>query len=140
MKDGGNKLTGVVGMGLCAVLYWAFVSRSGRPGLSARDIVNAADIAAGDAAPGEIIFLFPTNTGPPTFVGSQQENGASMPSVLGDTVVLFDGVPAPLLLRGTPVMLPDAFVGTACGAMNHFDRCEPRVRGIVRRRRRGRHH
>jgi uncharacterized protein (TIGR03437 family) len=84
-------------VGLCAVLYLAFVSRPGRPGLFPRDIVNAADMATGDIAPGEIIFLFPTNAGPPAITGSQQGNGARMPSVLGDTRVLFDGVPAPLL-------------------------------------------
>jgi len=88
---------GVLGVGLCAILYWAFVSRPGRPGLFARDIVNAADMATGAVAPGEIVFLFPTNAGPATLVGSQQGNGARMPSVLGDTRVLFDGVPAPLL-------------------------------------------
>jgi uncharacterized protein (TIGR03437 family) len=87
----------VLGVGLCAVLYWAFVSRPGRPGLRARDIVNAADMATGAIAPGEIIFLFPTHAGPATLAGSQQGNGARMPSVLGDTRVLFDGVPAPLL-------------------------------------------
>ena len=84
-------------MALCVVLSWAFVSRPGRPGLLARDIVNAADMTPGDVAPGEIIFLFPANAGPATLVGSQQGNGARMPSVLGDTRVLFDGVPAPLL-------------------------------------------
>lgn len=88
---------GVLGAGLCAVLYWAFVSRPGRPALAARDIVNAADMAAGDIAPGEIIFLFPTNAGPPALAGSQQGNGERMPTVLADTSVLFDGVPAPLL-------------------------------------------
>jgi uncharacterized protein (TIGR03437 family) len=65
--------------------------------LGARDIVNAADMAAGNVAPGEIIFLFPANAGPPTLAGSQQGTGERLPSVLGDTRVLFDGVPAPLL-------------------------------------------
>jgi len=65
--------------------------------LGARDIVNAADMAAGNVAPGEIIFLFPANAGPPALAGSQQGNGERLPSVLGDTRVLFDGVPAPLL-------------------------------------------
>jgi uncharacterized protein (TIGR03437 family) len=86
-----------LGVGLGAVLYLAFVFRPGRPVLAARDIVNAADMAAGDVAPGEIIFLFPSNAGPPALVGSQQGNGERLPSGMGDTRVLFDGVPAPLL-------------------------------------------
>src|SRR5579872_2446794 len=81
----------VLAVGLCATLYWAFASRPGRPVLAAGDIVNAADMVAGAVAPGEIIFLYPTNAGPPVLAGSQQGNGQRMPLVLGNTRVFFDG-------------------------------------------------
>jgi uncharacterized protein (TIGR03437 family) len=85
-------------------------SRRLRPGpeLTARNVVNAANLKAGGIAPGEIVVLFPSNAGPPhiaewptIFPRSaadleyiwRQPGWAS----IGATRVFFDGVAAPIV-------------------------------------------
>ncbi len=77
---------------LCAVLQAAADS----PQLSARDVVNAADLSGGRVAPGEIVVLFPSNVGPPVLAGAQLDGDGMVTTSLGDTRVLFDGIAAPM--------------------------------------------
>jgi uncharacterized protein (TIGR03437 family) len=65
------------------------------PGLSARDIVNAADRSAGKVAPGEIVVLFPSNAGPELLAPYRLIDG-KITDELSDTRVWFDGIPAPI--------------------------------------------
>jgi uncharacterized protein (TIGR03437 family) len=77
---------------LCALLQ----SAAETPELSARDIVNAADQSAGRVAPGEIVVLFSKHAGPEVMIGAQANDDRSVPTLLGETRVLFDGIAAPM--------------------------------------------
>ncbi|HTC90358.1 MAG TPA: hypothetical protein VK686_18760, partial [Bryobacteraceae bacterium] len=66
------------------------------PALLQHDIVNAADHASGAVAPGEIVVLFPSNAGPAVMAGTAAGLDGKVPTLLGDTRVLFDGVAAPM--------------------------------------------
>jgi uncharacterized protein (TIGR03437 family) len=59
-------------------------------------ILNAASFTPGAVAPGELVSLFGTNIGPTTPVGLTNTSGM-VPTTLGNTMVTFDGVPAPLI-------------------------------------------
>jgi uncharacterized protein (TIGR03437 family) len=66
------------------------------PALSGRDVVNAADHISGKVAPGEIIVLFPSNAGPTALAGASANLERKIPTLLGETRVLFDGIAAPM--------------------------------------------
>ncbi len=69
--------------------------------LSAAGVANAATFAAGPVAPGEIITVFGTGFGPLQLVTAQvTADGTAITTLLSDTSVLFDGVPAPMLYTG----------------------------------------
>jgi uncharacterized protein (TIGR03437 family) len=59
-------------------------------------VTNAASYAAGVVAPGEIVSFWGSGFGPSTIAYANFENGG-WASVAGDTRVLFDGVPAPMI-------------------------------------------
>jgi len=86
----------------------AFAARldlSAPTGLSVACVLNAASYQAGNfsafpqgtVAPGEIVSLFGNALGPGQPVMPVVARGTAYPTILGDTQVLFDGVPAPLL-------------------------------------------
>jgi uncharacterized protein (TIGR03437 family) len=55
-------------------------------------VTNAASYSAQAVAPGAIVSLF----GASLSAGTSQANAAPLPTVLGDTTVTFNGIPAPL--------------------------------------------
>ena len=59
-------------------------------------VQNAASGIAGTIAPGEIVTIFGTNIGPATPVGLRLTAAGNVDTNLGNTRVLFDGIPAPL--------------------------------------------
>jgi len=59
-------------------------------------VTNAASYATGVVAPGEIVSFWGSGFGPSTIANANFENGG-WASVAGDTRVLFDGVPAPMI-------------------------------------------
>lgn len=71
-------------------------------------IFNAASLLEGNTsffpdgavAPGEVVSLYGNDIGPANPLAGQGNPGGSLSSMLGDTQVLFDGVPAPLLYAG----------------------------------------
>lgn len=65
------------------------------PALLPGSVLNNASYQAGPVAPGEAVIVFPSSTGPST-KSSIPVNG-QYPTMLADTQVLFDGVPAPIL-------------------------------------------
>src|SRR5258708_21630483 len=75
---------------LCALLR----SAADTPELSARDVVNAADHSGGRVAPGEIVVLFPKHAGAEVLIGAQANDHRSVPTLLGETGVLLEGVAA----------------------------------------------
>jgi uncharacterized protein (TIGR03437 family) len=64
-------------------------------------VTNAATFNPGPVAPGEIITLFGSNLGPATPAGLHATRDM-VDTVLADTRVLFDGVPAPLIYVSGP--------------------------------------
>jgi uncharacterized protein (TIGR03437 family) len=71
-------------------------------------VVNAASYEAGNfssfptgtVSPGEVVSLFGIGLGPDPPVIAQPASGASYPTILGGTQVMFDGVPAPMWYVG----------------------------------------
>jgi uncharacterized protein (TIGR03437 family) len=66
------------------------------PELFARDVVNAAATTGGQVVPGETILLFPSNAGPTELARLQVDRDGRVSSMIGETRVLFDGIPAPM--------------------------------------------
>jgi uncharacterized protein (TIGR03437 family) len=60
-------------------------------------IVNAASFLSGPVAAGEIVTLFGTNIGPPTLANYHITEFGRLDTTLADTIVYFDGFPAPLI-------------------------------------------
>ena len=78
-------------------------------------ITNAASYAAGVVSPGENIVIFGTSIGPSTLTyGSLTADGSALSTSAGNTQVLFDGVPAPVVYASnlqTSVMVPYEVAG-----------------------------
>jgi len=77
-------------------LYVALKAAPEQPTFTERDVVNAADHSSGKVAPGEIVVLFPSNAGPAKQAGATANSEGRVPTSLGDTRVLFDGIAAPM--------------------------------------------
>lgn len=60
-------------------------------------VVNAASFARGPVAPGQIVTVFGTNFGPPIPAGLRLNISGVVDTLLSDTRIFFDGVPAPML-------------------------------------------
>lgn len=71
-------------------------SDSGATKSAADNLVNAASFLPGPVSPGEIATIFGTALGPPAAVTAAPDSKGVMPSILGETRVLFDGMAAPL--------------------------------------------
>jgi IPT/TIG domain. len=66
--------------------------------ITAAGIVNAASFLAGPVVPGELVTIFGTGFGPSTLATLQlTTNRLAITNLLGETRVLFDGVPAPMV-------------------------------------------
>jgi uncharacterized protein (TIGR03437 family) len=83
-------------------------SNSGTPSYSAISVLNAASGQGGGVSPGEMVVIYGSNLGPASLAGLQLSNGAVATSA-GNTQVLFDGAPAPIIYASagqTAVMVP----------------------------------
>lgn len=70
------------------------------PELSAVNVVNAADLRAGGVAPSEVVILYPSNAGPAEMAAWALDRPHQVlysVGSLGDTRVLFDDLPAPMV-------------------------------------------
>jgi uncharacterized protein (TIGR03437 family) len=78
-------------------------------------ITNAASYAPGAVSPGEMIVIFGTSIGPSTLTPfSLTASGGAMSTSAGNTRVLFDGVPAPVVYASatqTSVVVPYEVAG-----------------------------
>jgi len=63
-------------------------------------IANAAGGPAAPVAPGELVTIYAEQLGPAAGLAAQFDAAGRLPVKLGDTEVLFDGVPAPILYAG----------------------------------------
>jgi quinohemoprotein ethanol dehydrogenase len=71
---------------------------AGNPCVSTPGIVSSATLRSGAVAPGEFVTIFGRGIGPETGVLSPLTlSSGSLPTSLGDTQVLFEGVAAPLV-------------------------------------------
>ncbi|MEP6538629.1 MAG: IPT/TIG domain-containing protein [Bryobacteraceae bacterium] len=70
------------------------VTAAGPPTITA--VVNAANNQPGAVSPGELVTIYGTAIGPATGVGLQLTSNGMVSTNLGNTVVTFDGIPAPL--------------------------------------------
>lgn len=60
-------------------------------------VVNGASLMGDAVAPGEVVTIYGANMGPVMSANMQMNANGQAASVLDDTVVTFDGIPAPLL-------------------------------------------
>lgn len=68
------------------------------PRITQQGIVNAASFTSGPVAPGEIVTIFGTGFGPAVLAPLQlTANGQAVTTAAGETRVLFDGQPAPMV-------------------------------------------
>ncbi|HLK21042.1 MAG TPA: SBBP repeat-containing protein [Bryobacteraceae bacterium] len=77
-----------------------FVSRidlSDVPDISNNGLVNGASFAAGPVSPGEIVTFFGSKLGPPELAYSALNSEGKLDTSAGETMVFFDGVPAPIV-------------------------------------------
>lgn len=63
-------------------------------------VTSAASYAADAISPGEIIAIFGSNLGPAAPVGMQLDSTGAVTTMIGNTQVLFDGAPAPMVWAG----------------------------------------
>lgn len=90
------------------------------PLATAAGIVNAASFKAGPVAPGELITIYGTGIGPGNLTLFELPPTNLFPTLVGDTSVLFDGVPAPIYYSSagqTSVFVPYAVAGRATTQM-----------------------
>ncbi len=71
------------------------------PTVASGAVVNAASFLGGPIAPGELVTLFGTGIGPTKLANYTLASPTFVDTLTGDTSVLFDGVPAPLIYAST---------------------------------------
>ena len=67
------------------------------PSVAATAIANAASCANKGVAPGEIVVLYPANSGPATLTLNGLDANGNVLTLFGGTRVWFDGIPAPMV-------------------------------------------
>jgi uncharacterized protein (TIGR03437 family) len=90
------------------------------PTATAAGVVNAASFQGGPVAPGELVTIFGTAIGPTTLAGYQITAYNYFDSLAGNTTVLFDGIPAPLIYASagqTTAIVPYSVAGQSSTQM-----------------------
>ncbi len=80
-----------------SILYSLVPDALFTPNLSTGAVVNAASSAPGPISPGEMITIYGSGVGPETPVGLQLTGDGMVDTKIGETRVLFDGIPAPMI-------------------------------------------
>jgi uncharacterized protein (TIGR03437 family) len=84
-------------------LYDAYVAKisdpsaPAGPSFAAAGVLHAASFGAGPVAPGLLVTFFGSGLGPAQLVGLRLTESGLVDTLLADTRVVFDGVPAPLI-------------------------------------------
>ena len=87
---------------------------SGPAAVELTAVANAASFEAAVVAPGQIVSLFGSRMGPAQGIQPGLDASGRLPTFVGDTIVLFGGVPAPLFfVRGDQInaQVPYAVAG-----------------------------
>lgn len=90
------------------------VTAQQRPVVNNGGVVNAASFQAGAISPGELVTVFGQGMGPATLTMYDLNAAALMSRLLAGTVVLFDGLPAPLIYTSsgqTTAIVPYGLTG-----------------------------
>jgi uncharacterized protein (TIGR03437 family) len=85
--------------------------------------LNAASLAQGPAAPGEILLLLGDGLGPVTGVAASPDASGLLPTLLAGSEVRFDGIPAPIVYAQygqINVQAPYAIAGNAATHVEVF--------------------
>jgi len=86
------------------------------PIFTGNGVVSAASLLTGSLAPGEMVTIFGSSLGPAQSIGLQFAGVGFLATTLGETQVLFDGIPAPLVSVSAgqvTAMVPYAVAGQA---------------------------
>jgi uncharacterized protein (TIGR03437 family) len=90
------------------------------PTAPAAGVVNAASFQGGPVAPGELVTIFGAGVGPANLAGLALTGYGYVDSYIGETRVLFDGVPSPLVYAfagQTTAIVPYSVAGKASTQM-----------------------
>jgi uncharacterized protein (TIGR03437 family) len=90
------------------------------PAATAAGVLNAASYQGGAVAPGQIVTIFGSDIGPPSIALLELDAQSRVNTQVGQTRVLFDGVPAPVvyaLASQTTVIVPYAVAGKSSTQM-----------------------
>lgn len=90
------------------------------PVATAAGVTNAASFLGGPIAPGELVTIFGTGIGPTTLAGFSITPAGFFDNLTGETTVLFDGIPAPLIYASagqTTAIVPYSVAGKASTQM-----------------------
>jgi uncharacterized protein (TIGR03437 family) len=97
---GAGTYTGTVTIsstGLANVTIGVTLTVTSAPPPSQTVLVNAATQQPGAISPGEIVTIYGTNIGPVTAVNLTLNPNGTVSDNIGNTQVMFDGIPAPLI-------------------------------------------
>jgi uncharacterized protein (TIGR03437 family) len=86
------------------------------PVVTAAGVVNAASFQGGAVSPGEIVAIFGSGVGPASLANGQVTSYNYYDSFAGETSVLFDGIPAPVVFASsglTAAIVPYTVAGQA---------------------------
>ncbi len=84
------------------------------PVLTVAGVVNAASFIGGPVSPGEIVTFFGTGIGPAKLAGLTLSLPTFVDTLISDTTILFDGIPAPLIYASsgqTSAIVPYSVAG-----------------------------
>ncbi len=79
------------------VLHFPFSAIAPSKPTQISGIVHSATFAGGGVAPGEIVTVFGENFGPTALTGLAIDSSGRVSTTLGGTMLLFDGIPAPMV-------------------------------------------
>ena len=85
-----------------------------KPRIAWECVLNAASYEGGAVAPGEIVTILGSAMGPASLVSSRLGNNGRLPTLVAESRVLFDGVPAPLVYvsgQAVSAIVPYAVTG-----------------------------
>jgi uncharacterized protein (TIGR03437 family) len=91
-----------------------FLDPASVPQISVAGVANAASFLAGPVAPGELVTFFGLRIGSDTLTRARLDAAGRVASTLGDTRILFDDVPSPLIYvstNQTSAVVPYAVAG-----------------------------
>jgi uncharacterized protein (TIGR03437 family) len=96
------------------VVIYGLLSDAGSSGnpVQVTAVANGASLLVDAISPGEVVTIFGANMGPVKMNSLQLDDAGHATTVLADTQVLFDGIPAPILYTSSAEVVAVAPFGT----------------------------